>query len=277
MPASGTTLPQEYFGGEEGNNVRLWITSLPPYYCQNNGTPGDDFSNDNVWVGVSMANTPNSNVPVRFTTGVKFAYTVHGSIGGDTPKITDPFGVGSLTSWTYLNNPLLSPYYQNGTADGNWGLQNNYNVGPNQYDFAFGPYELDKTTDGTPYPSADGDIIVVTTGSNVIGGFLQDGGTPYSAQDGRMFNLIFYSTGSDHVEELVASIPENNSPGLLTALASYNETSRYNFIANSGGLFAFVAIPNNVDPNQLMWWPISWNGSGVMGGTTTSLLSRNDS
>jgi len=276
MPASGTTLPSEYFGEEEGNNLRLWIASLPPYYCQNNGLPGDDFSNDDVWVGVSMANTISSNVPVQYTTGVKFAYTTHGDIGANTPKITDPLLGGSIIGWTALNDPL-SPYYQSGTADGNWGLQNNYNVGTNQYDFAFGPYELDKTTDGTPYPAADGDIIVVTTGSNVIGGALGDGGTPYSAQDQRMFNLIFYSTGSSNVGELVASIPENNSPGLLTALASYNETSRYNFIANSGGLFAFVAIPNNVDPNQLMWWPISWNGSGVMGGTTTSLLSRNDS
>jgi len=63
------------------------------------------------------------------------------------------------------------------------------------------------------------------------------------------------------VNDLVLSIPENAAPGVNTQLTNYNSTSRNNFVINSGGLFAFVALPSAGDPNDLMWWPITWDVS----------------
>lgn len=250
MPATNATLPELYF---DGDPVQLWVTSIAPYFCQNNGTPGDDFSNDNVWVGVSSAQ---SGVPTVKTTGLKFAVQ-YGDTGGADPKMSD--AVGSTSTWTSIDDPS-TPYYQAGTADGDWALQTSYNVTTARYFLPFGPYQLNLTTDGTPYPAADGDIIVVTTGSTVLAGALNEG-PEFSVNDTRSFNLIFYSTGSANVDNLVQSIPENASPGINTQLTNYNAVSRNNFVVNSGGLFAFVAIPNVSNASQIMWWPITWDAA----------------
>ena len=252
MPATNATLPDQWWP-EEGEPVQLWITSIPPYYCQNNGAPGNDFSADSVWAGVS---TGGYGTPTSKTTGLKYAVQ-YGDTGGSDPKMDD--GIGNAVTWMSIDNPG-TPYYQAGTADGDWALQTSYDVSINRYDLPFGPYKLNLTTDGTPYPAADGDIIIVTTGSTVLAGALGDGAAQYSAQDTRAFNLIFYSTGSANVNDLVQSIPENAAPGSTTALTSYNGVTRHNFIVNSGGLFAFVAIPNQGGGN-LMWWPITWDAS----------------
>ena len=139
----------------------------------------------------------------------------------------------------------------------------------------FGPYPLNKTTDALGYPNADGDIIVVTTGSDVLAGALGDGGIPYNNLDTRSFNLIFYSTGSNNVNDLVQSIPENASPGAQTALNDYNPTSRDNFVINSGGLFAFVSIPAETTPSAFKWWPITWDVQSP--GNVRTIRSTNDS
>ena len=248
MPATNATLPEQWFDGEP---VQLWVTSIAPYFCQNNGAPGNDFSNDAVWVGVSSAV---SGPPTVKTTGLKYAVQF-GDTGGTDPKISD---VGGNTStWTSIDDPS-TPYYQTGTADGDWALQTSYRVTTARYFLPFGPYQLNLTTDSTPYPAADGDIIVVTTGSTVLAGAINEG-PAYSVNDTRSFNLIFYSTGSANVNDLVQSIPENAAPDINTQLTDYNSVSRNNFVINSGGLFAFVAIPSAGNPSQVMWWPITWD------------------
>ena len=249
MPATNATLPDQWWP-EEGDPVQLWITSVAPYFCYNNGAPGDDFSNDAVWVGVSSAV---NGAPTRLTTGLKFAVQ-YGDTGGSDPKMDN--GFGSTSTWTSIDDPS-TPYYQAGTADGDWALQTSYDVTTARYDLPFGPYKLNLTTDGTPYPAVDGDIIIVTTGSTVLAGAINEG-PAYSANDTRSFNLIFYSTGSANVNDLVQSIPENAAPGINTQLTNYNSVSRNNFVVNSGGLFAFVAIPSQGGAN-LMWWPITWD------------------
>lgn len=252
MPTTSATLPDNWYGEGEEPGVQLWIGSVAPYYCQNNGAPGDDFSNDAVWVGVSSAIT---GAPIKKTTGLKFAVQ-YGDVGGVDPRMDD--GSGNPATWTSIDSPS-GPYYQPGTADGNWALQTAYEVTTQRYPMPFGPYPLNKTTDGLSYPNADGDIIVVTTGSDVLAGALGDGGLPYDNLDTRSFNLIFYSTGSNNVNDLVFSIPENANPGVNTQLISYNAVSRNNFVINSGGLFAFVSIPAESIPSAFKWWPITWD------------------
>jgi len=252
MPATNATLPDNWYGEGEEPGVQLWIGSVAPYYCQNNGAPGDDLSADGIWVGVSSAV---NGAPTTKTTGLKFAVQ-YPDLGGVEPRMDD--GAGNAASWTSIDSPS-SPYYQSGTADGNWALQTAYEVTIQRYPMPFGPYPLNKTTDSTPYPAADGDIIVVTTGSDVLAGNIGDGGVPYDNLDTRSFNLIFYSTGSNNVNDLVQSIPENAAPGINTQLTNYNSTSRNNFVINSEGLFAFVAIPADSIPNALKWWPITWD------------------
>jgi hypothetical protein len=36
---------------------------------------------------------------------------------------------------------------------------------------AFGPYPISKTNPSLPYPTDDGDIILITTGSDVLAGY----------------------------------------------------------------------------------------------------------
>lgn len=269
MPSTGAILPDPYYGdGEAIGPVKIWLGSVPPYYCYNNGAPGNDLSADDTWIGVSSG--ASAGVPTSKTTGVKFAYTKGIDLNADAPSYYNSGGV--KVNWIALNE-VGGPYYVPGTAEGNWGLANNYEVTTARYDMPFGPYDLSKTTDGTPYPATDGDIIVVTTGSDVIAGALGDGATPYSNLDTRAFNLIFYSTGSDYVNDLVQKIPENNSPGVNTQLTNYNQVSRNNFVINSGGLFAFVAIPDQAS-TSLIWWPITWDASGPS--QTINIFSRND-
>ena len=268
MPITSATLPDNWYGEGEEPGVQLWIGSVAPYYCQNNGAPGDDLSADGIWVGVSSAVT---GAPVKKTTGLKFAVQ-YGDVGGVDPRMDD--GAGNAATWTSIDDPS-GPYYQPGTADGNWALQNAYEVTTQRYPMPFGPYPLNKTTDALGYPNADGDIIVVTTGSDVLAGALEDGAAFYSIGDTRAFNLIFYSTGSNNVNELVQSIPENASPGVGTELNDYNPTSRNNFVTNSGGLFAFVSIPAETTPGVFKWWPITWDSSAP--GNVRTIRSTNDS
>lgn len=263
MPATGATLPDDYF---DGNPVQWWITSIPPYYCQNNGAPGMDFSTDTSFAGVSIAAAVGP--PSVFTTGVKYAPQFGGVAKG--PRYVD--SVGNDQNFRSIDDPATQ-WYQNGSADGDWALQTSYEVSTARYDLPFGPYKLNLTTDSTPYPAADGDIIVITTGSTVLAGALPEGVDPYSSLDTRAFNLIFYSTGSNYVNDLVTSIPENASPSTAT-LPNYNASTREAFVGNSGGLFAFVAVPNIAGGN-LMWWPISYDASSAV--NAFRIISLNES
>jgi len=262
MPNTNGNLPDDYFTGER---LKWWITSIPPYFCQNTGAPGMDFSTDGSFCGVSI--TANPGVAAVKTTGLKYACSFYGVAKG--PRHINPAGSDVIT--TSIADPSTQ-WYQANTADGDWTLQSSYEVSTARYDLPFGPYQLDLTTDSTPYPANNGDIIIITTGSTVLAGAINEG-PPYSVNDTRSFNLIFYSTGSANVNELAISIPENANPTTAT-LPNYNAATRENFVLDSGGLFAFVAMPNE-EEDDLMWWPISYDGSQA--NSAFRILSRNDS
>jgi hypothetical protein len=127
-------------------------------------------------------------------------------------------------------------------------------IGPGKRQLYFGPYDLDKTTDGTPYPTTDGDIIIITTGSTVLGGSIGDGALAYSALDERVWNLLFYSTGSNNVAELSGKIPGITDPS--KTLIDYEPITRASYFYYNK-FMAFVAMPSS-GTNTLKWWPLMW-------------------
>jgi hypothetical protein len=255
MPATNKTLPAEYFDGE----LEWWITSIPPYYCYSANPGGSDFSSDDIWLGVSSAISEITPIVLK-TTGLKYAYT--NNLGGVFPSSAIKFvnGAGTPTGLDPLNaiGGLYNPFP----------LQDTYDVGPAKIPLAFGPYPISKTNPSLPYPTDDGDIILITTGSDVLAGYIGDGGTALGAGDNRMWNLLLYSTGSNDVTRLSAGV---NSTSANT-LTDYNANTRNTYIQSSGGVFGFVAIPNTGDPSQLMWWPLSYSVND-----NTIIVSRNDS
>ena len=255
MPATNQTLPVGYFEGE----LEWWITSIPPYYCYSANPGGSDFSSDDIWLGVSSA-ADEANPVVLKTTGLKYAYT--NNLGGVFPSSAIKFvnGAGTPTGLDPLNaiGGLYNPFP----------LQDTYDVGPAKIPLAFGPYPISKTNPSLPYPTDDGDIILITTGSDVLAGSINDGGTALGAGDNRMWNLLLYSTGSNDVTRLSAGVNSTSADILI----NYDANTRNTYIQNSGGVFGFVAIPNSGDPSQLMWWPLSYSVND-----NTIIVSRNDS
>lgn len=247
-------LPDVYYQGED-TKLKWRITSLPPYYCGNT-SGAQDFSADFTWLGVSMFDGVNTNT--RYTSGIKFAYTIGdereaGTYGGGNDPIYIENAIGQSQTLVPLNK-AGGAYNTDGTNNGIWGLQHTYRPG-GLSGVPFGPYDLDKTTDSTPYPAADGDIIIITTGSDVLAGTIAD--PAYGSGDTRIFNLLFYSTGSNEVQDLVAGVFSNNAAGTLN---SYAQLSRYQFQTHADvrGSMSFVACPTN-NPSNLLWWPITWD------------------
>ena len=254
MPATNQTLPVGYFEGE----LEWWITSIPPYYCYSANPGGSDFSSDDIWLGVSSA-ADEANPVVQKTTGLKYAYT--NNLGGVFPSSAIKFvnGAGTPTGLEPLNKigGLYNPF----------SLQDTYDVGNQFLPMAFGPYPISLTNPNLTYPTDDGDIILITTGSDVLAGSIESGGA-FGSGDNRMWNLLLYSTGSNDVTRLSAGV---NSTSANT-LTDYNANTRNTYIQSSGGVFGFVAIPNGGDPSQLMWWPLSYSVTD-----NTIIVSRNDS
>jgi len=261
---TNVTLPDSYFSA--GEEVRWWILSVPPYYCKNPKLTGQDFSSNKTWLGVSMWNGVNLNT--QQTSGIKYAFTRGLEPIADEFAGSDKVAFISNAGGTQLileNLNKASGVWN--TPSGIWGLQNTYYPGKSVAEF--GPYDLNKTTDTTPYPDADGDIIIITTGSDVLGGALE-GGSPYGADDYRIWNLLFYSTGSSNVTDLVTGVFSNSA---AAALSSYAENERYNYFTHGdvAGSMAFVAIPANNPANGLIWWPITWQDTDPK-----VVMSRND-
>ena len=255
MPATNQTLPVGYFEGE----LEWWITSIPPYYCYSANPGGSDFSSDDIWLGVSSAISEITPIVLK-TTGLKYAYT--NNLGGVFPSSAIKFvnGAGTPTGLEPLNKigGLYNPF----------SLQDTYDVGSSKIPLAFGPYPISKTNPSLPYPTDDGDIILITTGSDVLAGSINDGGTALGAGDNRMWNLLLYSTGSNDVTRLSAGVNSTSADILI----NYDANTRNTYIQSSGGVFGFVAIPNTGDPSQLMWWPLSYSVND-----NTIIVSRNDS
>ena len=135
----------------------------------------------------------------------------------------------------------------------------------------FGPYDLNKTNDGGNI--ADGDIIFITTGSDVIGGSIEDSAPPYSSDDNRVFNLIFYATGAADVFTLSKWVGHSTQTGKLPneTLPDYTEPSRRKWYQNTG-VGGFVGIRNQASPEEVIYWPLSYKPV-----TPQVIYSRNDS
>jgi len=246
MPAVDAQLPNDFFN----KNLKWWIISAPPYWCQNDTPTGSPLATDDTYLGVSVWNeTPGgSNVFVR-TTGVKYAYTATDAVS-PAPQFVDANGGPVWTTMSPLNKAggVYSPEWDRP-------LSGEYLIGANKIGLYFGPYDLNKTTDATPYPQFPGDIVIIATGSDVLGGVNE--GSPYSITDSRSFNLLFYSTGSNNANDLASSLA-----GSANQLPDYLASTRFNYVRNYS-LMAFVALSSDAAPELVKWWPITWNSSNT--------------
>ena len=259
-------------------NLKWWILSLPPYWCENDTPTGTQAASDEVLMGNGMYRPLGYGVGspafTRKTNGLKYTYTQDAF---DQGSLNYTNGAGSLAPWIPANKPSNSPYMpeqygyapnfyqQTKVSAGVWA------IGGSKNGLFFGPYELDKTTDNTPYPNADGDIIIITTGSLVLGGTIGDGQLPYSAGDERVFNLLFYSTGSSDADLLSQKIPGITDPGKY--LSTYDPTERGNYMFYNG-FTAFVSIPvvnEGVPTGNYKWWPFTYKFHDA-----TNIYSLND-
>lgn len=260
------TLPSVYYS--PGENLIWWLISVPPYYCQNPYPTGDDFSTDNTFLGISMWD--GNITSQRYSSGIKWGYTI-----GEEPSVS-PYTGGSIINYVQAPNGtqqnLVNINRPGGAYNINsdsWGLQTSYRPGKASNSY-FGPYNLNKTTDSTPYPAADGDIVIITTGSDVLYGAIEGGGA-FGSGDFRIFNLLFYSTGSSNVQDLVAGVFGNNA---AAAFPSYAESDRYAYFTHNdvAGSMSFVAVPDQGNPSNLIWWPITWQDVDPQ-----LIMTRNDS
>ena len=257
---TGLTLDDQWYSDE----FEWWIASVPPYYCYNAGGVGaDDLSTDATWLGTSMDTGAAPNVPTQYTNGVKYALV--NPIGQDNPtgaiQYRNSLGAQqTLKTLSDSSTPYSNPEQY---------LQSTYRIGTQGNPLFFGPYNLN-LTDST---IADGDIIFITTGSDVIGGSLADGGAVLGPGDNRSYNLIFYSTGSSNASLLSIWVgnPNQTGRGSGASLINYNTNTRQIWYSGTG-VGGFVGIRSQSSVNNVLWWPLCFDGGDV-----NVIQSRNDS
>ena len=258
---TGEELNEQYYL----DNLQWWIGSAPPYYCSN-GTGGsaDDLSTDATWLGTSMTSAASLAVPIQYTNGVKFALVSPDNLTNPIPNVEFIDGTGTPISVLTLSDP--STPYSNPAQY----LQTTYQIGAQKNPMYFGPYDLNKTNDGGNI--ADGDIIFITTGSDVIGGSIESGGA-FGVGDNRVFNLIFYATGAADVFKLSEWVGHSNQTGKLpnTTLPDYTVARRRDWYQNTG-VGGFVGIRTQASPTEVIYWPLSFKPT-----TPEVIYSRNDS
>lgn len=260
MP-TGLTLPNDLYASP--TELEWWVTSLPPYYCSTTGGVGnDDFSTDDIWIGTSFTANGSAGAPVQYTNGVKFAFTTadEQSPGSQVTFTDSGGGTNTLLAFNQQGGTYTDPY-----------LQTSYKVSSKGEPLAFGPYPLNKTNASLNPSISDGDIMFITTGSDVIGG--SNSGAAYGALDSRQFNLIFYSTGSANVVKLSEYVGNTNQTGRLASqtLPDFTPTVRAEWYADTG-VNGFVGIRSVASATQVTWWPLTYDGSNVI-----DIISRNDS
>ena len=258
--STGLTLPNDLYAPP--TELEWWVTSLPPYYCSSAGGVGnDDFSTDGIWLGTSFTATGQVNPPVKYTNGVKFAFTTADEQPpGSTVEFEDPNSGTTTLNPLNLGSPYIYPY-----------LQDTYRVSNKGEPLAFGPYPLNKTNASLNPRISDGDIMFITTGSDVIGG--SNVGAEFSADDSRQFNLIFYSTGSANVFLLSEYVGNTNQTGRLSNqnLPDFTPQSRAEWYSDTG-VNGFVGIRSVASATTVMWWPLTYDQNNVL-----DIISRNDS
>lgn len=247
-------LPEEYYS-DEATRLMWWVCSLPSYYCRNEATDSaaDDFPIDRTWLGPNYWN--NSAYRHDTSPGIKFAHTI-GS--GSTASNTYTTPVAFFSSSATGHQTLIALNKGNGVYNTKTGKNGEclrpgtFAVGDARDPMFFGPYAIDLTL----LPNDDGDLLLIVTGSNVLGG--DNSGNAYSSDDQRAFNLLFYYTGSEaaDIEDLTVRIAG-------ARLQGYNPSQRDTWISNADFSMAFVgASGSGALRDQLMWWPITWDGSG---------------
>lgn len=260
---TGEELNEQYYN----DNLQWWIGSAPPYYCYNaaGALGADDLSTDITWLGTSMISAASLSIPIQYTNGVKFALVNPFNLTNPIPNVKFVDGAGTAPTILPLSDPT-TPY-----SDPAQYLQTTYKIGPPQNPMFFGPYDLNKTNDGGNI--ADGDIIFITTGSDVIGGSMEDGAAPYSSDDNRVFNLIFYATGAADVFKLSEWVGHSTQTKRLpnTTLPDYVIDSRMTWYQNTG-VGGFVGIRSSASPTEVIYWPLSYKPV-----TPDVIYSRNDS
>ena len=262
MPTTGKQIPDILYT----LGVEWWVTSIPPYYCWNTGSIGvDDLSNDKTWIGTSFTTNGSAGVPTRYTNGVKFSYTT--SDGSPPPPSSTPTYVSQSSPGSPVT-ASISPL--NGGLYPNPYLQSSYSISSGSNPLFFGPYPLNKTAN--PTNIIDGDIMFITTGSDVIGGVIT-AAPSYGINDGRQYNLIFYSTGSANVERLSEYVGDTSITGRGNSggLPTYATAMRALWYVNTG-VTAFVAIRSVASSTEITWWPLTYDDNNV-----TDIISRNDS
>lgn len=257
MAVTGKQIPNSIYA----DNFQWWITSAPPYYCYNAGPIGaDDLSSGGYWIGTSFTANGSPGVPAAYTNGVKFTATTD-STSNPGNLVQAYASAGTPYSISILNDGVKNNPY----------LQSSYQIGSQGEPLFFGPYPLNKTANST-VNVADGDIILITTGSDVIGGTLL-GGSAYGPLDNRQWNLIFYSTGSANVERLSEYVGDTSITGRGNSgiLPTYATAMRAQWYTNTG-VGGFVAIRSVASATEITWWPLTYDDNNV-----TDIISRNDS
>jgi hypothetical protein len=194
------------------------VISLPPYYCANG-----KYANSNEGLMGNGWATTDQNTGNAYTTGFKFGWSSF-YFKNTTSNLKDD-SVNAIKSM------------DNGSYNG---------LRPDQYDvvgdpLAFGPYKLNLT----PIPNNGlGDVLLITTGSDVLAG----SGTGYGLTDTRQFNLLFYATSSASANDLVLALTGYS-------IGSYLESDRLKVIQS--GYFLFVSL-GFVGSSNYGWWPGVW-------------------
>lgn len=257
-------LPNEYWS-DQTSRLMWWICTVPPYYCINKSTDAnsDPLFVDQTWLGPNYWN--GASYIHASSPGIKFAYTIgSGSSATTTYSNAVTFWSSSAEgSQTFVNLNKSNGYYNSKTDKiGECLRPGTYAVGTARDPLFVGPYPIDKTL----LPQTDGDLLLILTGSDVMGGS-QGSGDEFSSTDHRAFNVLFYYTGSDDadIDDLTGRITG-------TTLDGYDETNRGGWIGNAKYGHAFVgASGSGAAPDQLMWWPITWDENN-----NTEILSSNN-
>lgn len=257
MAVTGKEIPNAIYA----DSFQWWITSAPPYYCRNAGpATADDLSDGGYWIGTSFTSTGQVGTPAVYTNGVKFTATTDSEANpGNLVQVYS--SIGAAYPMSILNDRVKDNPY----------LQSSYQIGSQKDPLFFGPYPLNKTANST-VNVADGDIILITTGSDVIGGAIIS--TPaYGSSDNRQWNLIFYSTGSADILKLSEYVGASSTTGRGTgaSLVNYEPATRSTWYTNTG-VGGFVAIRSVASATEITWWPLTYDGN-----TVTNIISRNDS
>ena len=253
---TGIDLPTDYWDNE-ATTLSWWVTSIPPYYAINESTDpnSDNLNIDRTWLGPNYWDGSTFHHPT--SPGIKFCHTFGSSsqAGGAYSSAPTFFSSSAAGRQQLVELNKGNGIYNTKTNKiGECLRPGTYTIGSARDPLFFGPYNLDLTR----LPNADGDLLLIMTGSDVLGGS-SGSGNPYDDEDHRAFNLLFYYTGSEQVDI-------QNLTGKITGvpLDGYDASNRGNWIASTKFGMAFVgASGSGATRFQCRWWPITWDPNEV--------------